>query len=118
MILPSPRRPSLRFAAGVLAVLHLLVPGVAGAVDLLEESHAAAVEVHLEETGSDDCRGGHDHLFCQVVRSLTQGAATSPGGTFIAAAPPAPSVRPLPGSDLLPRPVPTGRLNSRAPPAA
>lgn len=113
-----PRRAGFRLAAGLLAALHLLVPGVAGAVDLLEEAHAATAQVHLEEPGSDDCATQHDHLFCQVVRTLTQGASAPGSLPAIQVASPLHLSPPAGRDDAAPRPETLGELNSRAPPAA
>lgn len=51
-------------------LLQLVVPGVAGYADLLREAEDARAEVHLEGEGAQDCAPHHDHLFCQVVRSM------------------------------------------------
>ncbi|MDX1493423.1 MAG: hypothetical protein R3253_05150 [Longimicrobiales bacterium] len=59
-----------RFGVLALAVLQLGVAGTQVA-DAILEADQTALPTHVESQQGEECDVRHDHLFCQVVRSLT-----------------------------------------------
>ena len=59
-----------RFGVLLLALLQLGAAGVQSA-DAILEAEGASLPTHVESEESEDCGVQHDHLFCQVVRSLS-----------------------------------------------
>ena len=63
-------RHTTRRAAGILlALLNLCAMSVV-ALDAVIDGDLAGMPIHIESHQSTDCETHHDHLFCQVVRSL------------------------------------------------
>ena len=58
-----------RLGVLLLAALQLGAAGVQG-LDAVMDAGQTTLPVHVESHGSEDCEVQHDHLFCQVVRSL------------------------------------------------
>lgn len=59
-----------RLGVLLLALLQMGAAGVQSA-DAILDAEGAALPTHLESHQSEDCGVQHDHLFCQVVRSLS-----------------------------------------------
>ena len=78
--MPSARsaRSSLRrlallaLAAGVTATT-----GAGAVLEALADHDGPGAPIHVESPEDDGCPGAHNHLFCQVARSLS-GSATAP----------------------------------------
>lgn len=68
-----PRSTALRTAGILLALLHVWATSLA-ALDAVMEAESTGTPVHVESHEATDCEIHHDHLFCEVVRSL--GSAT------------------------------------------
>jgi hypothetical protein len=73
---PRPRR--LRLATSALALFHLLVAGLSPWADARLEASEAEVVTHIEAERSRACAAGHDHVFCQVCRTVSLGAGPAP----------------------------------------
>lgn len=70
---------ALRTAVFALAMLQLGASTLLPAVDAVLEAEPLTAPIHVESPGNEDCASHHDHLFCQVVRSLSAEArAASP----------------------------------------
>lgn len=82
------RRRTTRRAAGfLLALLNLCATSVV-ALDAVIDGESAGTPIHLESHEATDCETHHDHLFCQVVRSLgstseANGRPTIDPGTLV-----------------------------------
>ena len=64
----------------VLALFQLGVAVVLPGADAVLDARTASAPVHVESTGNDDCVQHHDHVFCQVVRSLFEAIASGDAG--------------------------------------
>lgn len=107
-----------RTAIGLLAVFQLGAAIAVPAVDAVLEAQEIGASAHFETQGSDHgCHTGHDHLICQLVRSMGQ-ATLSPSVRSV------PAVRPKLKASFVGTPTQfdaTDRVHSsqgpRAPPA-
>jgi len=86
------------------------------AADAILDGQQAASTTHVESRGSESCTTHHDHLFCQVVRSLsdaTRGTASVASGAagFLAQAAALVHVSDAPDPTIL-----SGAIGPRAPP--
>jgi hypothetical protein len=63
------RRTTRRAAGSLLALLNLCAMSVV-ALDAVIDGELAGTSIHIESHQSTDCETHHDHIFCQVVRSL------------------------------------------------
>ena len=80
-------RRTIRRAAGILlALLNLCAMSVA-ALDAVIDGESAGAPIHIESDQSTDCETYHDHLFCQVVRSLGSASVAKGRPTIDSGAP-------------------------------
>jgi len=87
--------------------------------DALLEAASFALPLHVESAGEDPCAPGHDHLFCQLCRTLTLVVAPPTAGSRYAALPSAALAAPRGvDHDLVSCLDRTGPLGPRAPPSA
>lgn len=113
---PSNARPGRRFGALILALLQAGVSTAVVSADAVLDGAQSGHGTHVESEGSEECATHHDHLFCQVVRSLTNAAGATPTVDpavrlrIVAAMAPAHPV------DVLPPALLSGTVGSRAPP--
>ena len=109
--------PTLRLFWALLALVQLGVTAVGPLVDGVLEDRADPV-VHVESESGEDCGTHHDHLFCQVCRTVALAGLTSPS----ASAPTpwdSPEISPAATSTDLPSPPGLfSPVGSRAPPRA
>ena len=75
------RRSVLRAAALLLALLHAGATSVA-ALDAIMDVESTAIPLHVESQEATHDAAHHDHLFCQVVRSLGNAAGAQLLPTF------------------------------------
>ena len=112
----STRQGLGRCAAVLLALLHLGASTAFVVADAVLDSEKASAPLHVESQGSEECAAHHDHLFCQVVRSL-QAAAGGHGFTVVhERGPEAAMWRPADSSYAHAAPVLVGASGPRAPP--
>lgn len=86
------------------------------AADAILDGQQAASTTHVESSGSESCTTHHDHLFCQVVRSLsdaTRGTAVVASG---ASSPLVQTAAPVHASDAHDPTILSGAIGPRAPP--
>lgn len=74
----SPRDLARRGAVLVLALLQLAAAGLVPAADAGLGSVGVEGALHIEASGSEDCGAPHDHLFCQLCRTLALTALLGP----------------------------------------
>lgn len=71
----QPRRSPFTRAASVLVLLlHLGVAGVAQLVETRADASPVTAGAHLTAAGEDECHPAHDHVECQLCRTLRAGA--------------------------------------------
>ena len=83
------RRRPRRVGAACIAMMQIGVFAVLSPVDALLDAGQIASPVHVESPENRACAAQHNHLFCQVVRSLS---SATPTGRIAVADTPAPSV--------------------------
>ena len=116
MKLRSTHRGLGRAAAVVFALLQLGASTAFVLADAVLDGEQAGAPVHVESQGSEECSTHHDHLFCQVVRSLAS-AAPGPGVATLEAHAAISSRRgPVHSSDAHPASAFSGASGPRAPP--
>lgn len=71
-------RRGTRFGALILALLQLGVSTAVVSADAVLDGEMTGHSTHVESEGSKECATHHDHLFCQVVRSLTNATGATP----------------------------------------
>ena len=54
-----------------ISLLHIGAATALGPVDAILDAERARTPIHVESQANSDCAGGHGHLFCQLVRSLS-----------------------------------------------
>ena len=64
------RRSVRRTAALLLLLVHAGATSLA-AVDAILDVESTATPLHVESQQASHCEAHHDHLFCQVIRSLS-----------------------------------------------
>lgn len=64
---------TVRTAVLLLAALQLGVSGVLPVADAWLDAEPSSAPMHVESLDNEGCDAHHDHLFCQVVRSLAVG---------------------------------------------
>lgn len=102
-------------AVGML-LLQLFAVAVLPSADAMLDAERASLPLHIESPHNEDCHTGHDHLSCQVVRSLSAvSAGTGIGTTLHVAAPLYQAVR-LGRNDTQMRPALRGPTAPRPPP--
>lgn len=74
MIIPA---PLLRITWALLALVQLTVMAGGPLADALHEDVDERV-THVESEAGDDCPSQHDHLFCQLWRTLVLGGGDDP----------------------------------------
>lgn len=115
----STHRLRLRVLASCISLMQVCVVTVVLPVDALLDAERFSSPVHVESPESRDCAAQHNHLFCQVVRSLFSGPPT---GRIAVAEIPAPCVSHTdsPPADLPARSATflIGAINPRGPPLA
>lgn len=113
----SSSSPLLRIVWAVLALVQLTVTVGAPLADAALEDGAKRV-VHVESESGEDCPSQHDHLFCQLCRTMVFAEAEARPARLHGPPPaPATGVGISPATDL--PPPPSGQLSplgSRAPP--
>jgi hypothetical protein len=67
----KPASASFRAFAFALLTLHLLVAGGGPVVDARLEATEREDVAHVEAERATPCTSGHDHLFCQVCRTIS-----------------------------------------------
>jgi hypothetical protein len=73
------RRVSLiRTSAAGFALAHLLLAALGPLADARLVAAERDAVAHVEEQRSEPCTPGHDHLFCQICRSITLPAGPLP----------------------------------------
>ena len=82
---------------------------------LLDREHARST-LHIESEGSEECQTDHDHLFCQVVRSLGAATGADASCTVDTGIPEADARIESYRSDFVPSPRPPGVTGPRGPP--
>ena len=105
--------------AGALGMVALqLVAGAAlPSADAVLEAERIALPTHVESPHNEDCPSAHDHLFCQVVRSLAAASGGRGAGQILAIATPRPDgLRPSQRNDAVARPPVRGPYSPRPPP--
>jgi hypothetical protein len=107
-----------RFGALVLASLQLGVSTAVVALDSILDGERAGSTLHVEAQDSEACATHHDHLFCQVVRSLSSATGASPVTHSSAATAVVSAVVPTHGADAIRPTLLSGSIGSRAPPLA
>jgi hypothetical protein len=107
-----------RRGAGAVGLLLQLVASVAlPAADAALDADNAALPVHVESPHSENCPATHDHLFCQVVRSLAAVSAGGGAAPVLGLAPPVlDGLSPLDRLDAPLRPTLRGPTAPRPPP--
>jgi hypothetical protein len=68
----------IRTCAAGFALAHLLLATLGPLADARLEAAERDAVAHVEEQRSEPCTPGHDHLFCQVCRSITLPAGPAP----------------------------------------
>ena len=118
MKLRSTHRGLGRSVVVLLALLQLGASTAFVVADAVLDGEQAGSPAHVESRGSEECATHHDHLFCQVVRSLA--AATRGSGIAALSAQGAISTQWVPArsSDAHPAPIFSGASGPRAPPLA
>jgi len=111
-------RGARRSGAVVLALVQLVAFGVLPAADALLDIEQMGLPVHIESEGSKECAPPHDHVFCQVVRSLAAATEAPAVAGAIDLATPVFRLHAPPASDLTTRRFLTRSVGSRAPPLA
>lgn len=72
----SPRSWDLRrFGVLSLSLLQLAVFAGLPTADAVLEARGLSTVVHIEGENSEDCDAGHNHLMCQLTRTLSSGMA-------------------------------------------
>jgi hypothetical protein len=71
-----------------LVALQLVAGAVLPSADALLEAERVGLPTHVESPHNEDCPAAHDHLFCQVVRSLASASASPAVGSLPDATPP------------------------------
>ena len=74
---PTMRRRR-RFGTLILALLQLGASTAVVSADAMLDGEMVGHAIHMESEGSEECATHHDHLFCQVVRTLTTPVGTAP----------------------------------------
>ncbi len=70
----SPRSRDLRrFGVLSLSLLQLAVFAGLPTADAVLEARGLSTVVHIEGENSEDCETGHNHLMCQLTRTLSSG---------------------------------------------
>jgi len=67
----STSRGAQAFGALFVSLLQLAAATALPAADAVLDAERVALPLHVESPHSESCPGSHDHLFCQVVRSLS-----------------------------------------------
>ncbi len=116
-------RANWRGVRGAVALGMVSLQLVAGAAlpsaDALLEAERIGLPTHVESPHTEDCPAAHDHLFCQVVRSLGSASASRRVATLAHTAPSlsaesvlaerdGPARRPSLRGPTTPRPPPIG----------
>lgn len=102
-----------------MVLLQLVAAAALPSADAVLEAERVGTPLHIESPHNEDCPTSHDHLFCQVVRSLVAASTSRDVGTLLDLAPPhagdaAPSERgeaewqPALRGPTAPRPPPLG----------
>ena len=60
-----------RVGFAAVSLLHIGAATSLGPIDAILDAERARMPIHFESPDSSDCAGGHGHLFCQLVRSLS-----------------------------------------------
>ena len=116
---PTTLRNIRRGGGLCLALLQLVAFSALPTADAVLDASQLGLPLHVESEGVPECASHHDHLFCQVVRSLSSATGTVEVGGLADAPPP---IRRLEaqtsGGDLLARRLLTRSIGPRAPPLA
>lgn len=115
----SPLDLGRRGAVLVLALLQLVAAGLVPVADAGLQAYGVEGKVHVEASGSADCSAPHDHLFCQLCRTLLLAAVLGPA--YPAPLLDRPSLQTAArrdGDGVLSRTPPHEALGPRAPPFA
>lgn len=99
-----------------MALLQIGVSSAVVTADAVLDSEMAGHSTHVESEGSEECATHHDHLFCQVVRSLTNVATTTPIVDPAARLSLVETATPTRTVDVIRPTLLSGALGSRAPP--
>jgi hypothetical protein len=70
--------PTMRVAVLAMALLQIGASVVFPTADAVLEAKTVGAPAHVESPGNEDCATHHDHLFCQVVRSLSSARVATP----------------------------------------
>ena len=105
-----------RTGALLLGLLHLGAIGTVAA-DAVLEAESAGATIHVESPGTTDCEAHHDHLFCQVVRSLGAASASAARATTEAADLQLFVALPPESDAFSPSALPPGSFGPRGPPS-
>lgn len=115
----STGRLRCRVLASCISLMQACVVAVVSHVDAMLDAERLSSPVHVESPESRDCAAQHNHLFCQVVRSLFSGPPT---GRIAVAEIPAPCVSDTdrPAADVPGKSATflIGAINPRGPPLA
>jgi hypothetical protein len=113
------RVPRYRIVVFLFAAFQLGFSTAVPIADALLEGASAAMPLHVEAAGETPCAPGHDHLFCQLCRTLTLVAPPSTGGSRYSALPSAGLSAPRADDhDVASTVDRSGPLGPRAPPHA
>lgn len=101
-----------------MALLQLVAFSALPTADAVLDASQLGLPLHVESESSAECAPHHDHLFCQVVRSLT---SVDTRAAITAGESAAPVVRlggRTSGTEIAPRRFLTRSVGPRAPPLA
>ncbi len=70
------KRIQRRVAALSMVLLQLVAGSALSSADALLEAGQVGLPLHVESEHNEDCPAAHDHLICQVVRSLEAASAS------------------------------------------
>lgn len=70
------KRTQRRMAAVSMVLLQLVAASALPSADALLEAGQVGLPLHVESEHNEDCPASHDHLICQVVRSLEAASAS------------------------------------------
>lgn len=77
----STRNPIVRRTAGLLLTLMHVLAVSAAAADAVLDAGSSGTPLHVESHDAKDGNAHHDHLFCQVLRSLGNASGAEMVGT-------------------------------------
>lgn len=111
-------RNARRTGALSMALLQLVAFSALPTADAVLDGSQLGLPLHVESEGSPECAPHHDHLFCQVVRSLTSVDTTAEIDQAESVAPIVGLEGQTSGAETISRRFLTRSVGPRAPPLA